>query len=155
MGFNIRITEGLSIIMKVNIKSYMMDIAVAHYYLGLGGAYCYLCDFTKKTMFRSLSDRNRIWNCKKNIDNLDNIYNELVKEDGTILKKRNYYNVRGWLTTKPIPTNNVLSVQVHYALRIFDVFMKIIVHLRAGVLEWSESPKSENKPILIKAKSDI
>ena len=48
MGFNIRITEGLSIIMKVNIKSYMMDIAVAHYYLGLGGAYCYLCDFTKK-----------------------------------------------------------------------------------------------------------
>ena len=48
IGFNIRITEGLSIIMKVNIKSYMMDIAVAHYYLGLGGAYCYLCDFTKK-----------------------------------------------------------------------------------------------------------
>ena len=31
----------------------------------------------------------------RNIDNLDNIYNELVKEDGTILKKRNYYNVRG------------------------------------------------------------
>ena len=64
--------------------------------------------------------------------------------------------MKGRLTTNPIPTNNVLSVQVHHALlRIFDVFMKIIVHLRADVLELSESPKSENKPILTKAKSDI
>ena len=71
------------------------------------------------------------------------------------LKKEITIMWEGWLTTKPIPTNNVLSVQVHYALRIFDVFMKIIVHLQAGVLELSESLKSENKPILIKAKSDI
>ena len=41
-GFNVTKQE-VTLQMKVNIKSYMLDMKAAHLYLGLGGAYCDLC----------------------------------------------------------------------------------------------------------------
>ena len=34
--------------MVVNIKAHMMDMKAAHLYLGLGGAYCDLCNYSKE-----------------------------------------------------------------------------------------------------------
>ena len=71
----------------------------------------------------------------RDIDSLRNVFNDLVQDDGSILKRRNDYE-RGGLTTKPIPTNEVLSVQVlHALLRTFHHYIKMAVHLRAGVFD--------------------
>ena len=73
-----------------------------------------------------------------------------------VYKRKDDYAEQTGLTTKPIPTKEVMLVQVlHASLRSFDHFMKIAVHLRACVLDWSESPSSINKQFLVKAKSEI
>ena len=73
-----------------------------------------------------------------------------------VYKRKDDYAEQTGPTTKPIPTNEVMSVQVlHALLRSFDHFMKIAVHLRACVLDWSESPSSINKQFLVKEKSEI
>ena len=56
----------------------------------------------------------------------------------------------------PIATNAVVSQQVlHAILRTFDHWMKPIVHLKAGVLDWSESPTSVNNCFLQNTKQEI
>ena len=59
------------------------------------------------------------------------------------------------MTTQPIATNQVLSVQVLHALmRTCDFFMKVAVHLSAAVYEWTESTSIRHYPFLKRAKSN-
>ena len=154
-GCIINIPEVSDITLKVVIKSHMMDMKAAHAYLGLGGAYCDLCSFSRK----QCHDINQVelgFEITRTVDSLQNIFNDLVQEDGSILKRNSDYDVRGGLTTKPVPTNEVLSLQIlHALLRVFDQWMKTNVHLCAEVFDWSESPKSVNREALDIAKKDI
>ena len=122
-GFNVT-KQDVTLQMKVNIKYYMLDMK-AHLYLGLGGAYCDLCHLSK---------------------NLFTTCDELVQEDGVILKRAGDYDTRAGVTAKPIATNSVLSVQVllHAILHSFDHFLKTAVHVKAHVFDWTESPSSRN-----------
>ena len=45
-GFTTVVGEKL-VSVKVNVASYMMDMKAANLYLGLGGAYCDLCDHSR------------------------------------------------------------------------------------------------------------
>ena len=59
----------------------------------------------------------------------------------SIFHKKSDYDIWGGLTTKGIPTNEVITVQVLHALRTVDHFIKTVVHLWAEVFNWSESLK--------------
>ena len=60
----------------------------------------------------------------------------------------------GGLTTKGIPTNEVISIQVLHALRIFDHFIKTVVHLCTEVFNWPEPPTITHKEYLNTAKKN-
>jgi len=58
--------------------------------------------------------------------------------------------------SRPIPTNEVTSIQVlHTLLRSFDHCMKIVLHLKADVFYWSESPTSIKRHFLVNARKEI
>lgn len=154
-GCNIIDNDGQEIVLKVKIQSHMMDMKATHLYLGLGGAYCDLCHFSKEQCCNE-DHINVGFEITRDINSLHSLFNELLKDDGSILIKPKDYPKRGGLTTKPIPTSNVLSIQIlHALLRTFDIFMKVNVYLRASVFEWSESSKNGNKELIKKAKSEI
>lgn len=154
-GIQIVIEDDLRLQVVSKIVGYMLDGKAAKLYTGLGGSYCDLCCFSKEQCL----DRNVVahgFNITRDIDDIMTIFNELVNENGTIITARNDYETRGGLTTKPITTNQVLSEQVlHALLRNFDHWMKTVVHVKAGVFDWSESPTSWNQPFLNRAKKDI
>ena len=147
--------HGKKVLVKSEIVSHMLDMKAAHMYLGLGGCYCDLCDLTKIQCL----DKERIeagFQISRNIDELHSIFNEVVQEDGKVVKVKNDYDTRKGVTSKPIPTNDVKSVQVlHALLRSFDHFMKTVAHVKAGVFDWSESPSSYNNQFLKRAKAEL
>ena len=125
-------------------------------YLGLGGAYCDLCHLSKNLC----TTREQIENgftITRDVADLHHIFDELVQEDGVILKRTGEYDTRASVTAKPIATNSVLSVQVlHALLHSFDHFMKTAaVHLKAHVFDWTESPSSHNMRFLKQVKEEI
>ena len=72
------------------------------------------------------------------VADLHSIFETVVDDDGEIVKHRNDYDTRKGLTNEPIPSHEVTSVQVlHALLRTFDHYMKIAVHLKAEVFEWT------------------
>ena len=131
-------------LVTAEIKGYMMDRKAANLYTGLGGSYCDLCTYSKEACLnQTLVEEG--FTITLDIDNILAIFVELVQDDGTLEKHRNDYAARQGVTTKPIATNSVVSQQVlHSLLRTFGHFMKTVVHLKAGVLDWSESPSSIN-----------
>ena len=141
--------------LKVEIKSHMMDMKAAHLFLGLGGAYCDLCSYSRDAC-HSLDIIQNGFQIDRDVETLHSIFQDLVQNDGSILKASGDYSTRAGLTTKPIPTDDCMSVQVlHALLRGFDHFMKINVHLAAGVYDWSETPTSRSKEFLQKYKQII
>ena len=153
-GCLIKVGEA-EMLLKVNNASTMMDMKAAHLYLGVGGAYCDLCDTPRKLAH----DPSRVkegFDISRHVESLHNLFEDLVQEDGSVYKSRNDYEERAGLTSKPVPTNETKSVQVlHALLRCFDHFMKVAVHLKAAVFDWSESPTSVNNLFLKQAKAEI
>ena len=83
------------------------------------------------------------------------IFDEL-EVDGEILRKKGDYDIRQGQIHKPIPAHEVKSTQVlHGLLRSFDHFMKALVHVKAGVLNWSEVPGSYNKLFVDQSKEAL
>ena len=72
-----------------------------------------------------------------NINDIQAIFEELVREDGEEKNAINDYRTQQDVTTKPIATNS--QHVLHALMRTFDHWMKTIMHLKAGVLDWSES----------------
>ena len=71
-------------------------------------------------------------------------------------KRKGDYSTRQGVTTRPILKSNVQSVQVlHSLLRCFDHFMKLVVHVKAGVYTWTEEKASYDNPFLKKAKQEL
>ena len=155
-GFDV-LKAGQNYHVDVEIQSYMMDMKAAHLYLGTGGAYCDLCSLSKE---QSL-DLNQIdagFFIDRSIESVLNIFEDLVQDDGTVLKQRNDYDRRSGVTTKPIPSksHDVKSTQVlHALLRTFDHYMKCAVHVKAAVFTWTETTGSYNSQFLKNAKFEI
>ena len=64
-GFDLETDSG-TIEVEANILSYMMELKAAHLYLGVGGAYCDLCSYSKeqcmlKSTIKDLTSRE-VWN---------------------------------------------------------------------------------------------
>ena len=84
------------------------------------------------------------------------MFDDLVQDDGTILKEKNDYGKRAGQTFKPITTYDAKSTQVlHALLQTFDHFMKVCVRVRARVFDWAESPLSRTKLFLKNAKKEL
>ena len=70
-------------------------------------------------------------------------------------RRETTYVERAGVTTKPIATTKVTSMQVlHALLRVFDNFMKVVIHSIAGVYIWSETNANEKK-FVKKAHEDL
>ena len=85
------------------------------------------------------------------------IFDEL-QEDGKIIRRKGDYQVRQGQINKPIPESEgaLLTMQVlHGLLRSFDHLMKMVVHIKAGVFEWSEDKTPRNFPFIKQAKEAL
>ena len=126
----------------VNVASHMMDMKAANIYLGIGGAYCDLCE-TSKEDCQDTGIVGEGFDITRNVEDLKGLFNDLVQDDGSVWKTPHDYGIRQGLISKPIPDHEVTLIQVlHSFLRTFDHYMKIAVQLRAAVFVWSESPSS-------------
>lgn len=124
---------------KVNISATMLDRKASGLYLGIGGGYCDLCDLSKEQCNATAAKGERFV-INRDITTMKQIFEDLVQEDGTLAKHPNDYDFRSGQTSKPIADTSVRSVQVlHSLLRGFDHYMKIVIHLVAGVYHWTES----------------
>ena len=154
VGSSIEI-NGAPIQVFTEISGHMMDRKAAQLYTGLGGSYCDLCSYSKEECLQEDIVKEG-FKITRSIQEINSIFEELANEDGDIVRGKNDYAVRKGVTKKPIATGEVISQQVlHALLRTFDHWMKTGVHLKAGVLDWSESPHSVNLKVLNKAKQDI
>ena len=107
---------------EVQISSYMMDRKAVDLYFGIGGAYCDLCNASRKESMDVNIVKNG-FSITKNITNLNIIYDELLQLDGTVRKETGDYAHRQGITNKPIATYQAPTVQVlHALLRSFDFF---------------------------------
>ena len=147
-------TDSKVITVRSKIISYMLDGKAAKLYTGLGGAYCDLCSFSKEECI----NRDQItqgFNITRDINDIINYFNDNVDEDGNVITAKGDYKQRGGVTTGPIATNQVISTQIlHSMLRTFDHFMKVVVHIKAGVFSWSKS-NSTDKLFLQTAKKQL
>ena len=84
-----------------------MDRKATDYYLGVGGAFCDICSMNKEKCHDVNIIRNGII-IDKYVDTLHRIFEELVKDDGTIRKSKNDY-VRQGVINKAIATNQAFS----------------------------------------------
>ena len=143
-----------NITVKIKLGSYMMDRKGTDYYLGVAGAVCDLCSLSKNKC-HNINIVSEGINIDRDIDSLHRIFEELVQEDGNILKRKKDYNIRKGVCNKSIATNQAFCIQVlHSLLRCFDSFMKAVVHVKAGVFDWSDA-KPEHKIKLGDAKHKL
>ena len=81
---------------------------------------------------------------------------DVLEVDGVIQRRGGDYAVRQGQIHKPIPLHNVQSTQVlHRLLRSVDHFMKAVVHVKAGVFNWSEVKGSYNKLFIDTSKDEL
>ena len=133
----------------------MMDHKASDLYLGCTGAYCDLCIKSKEQCMQQIKNRE-CFVIDRDVETMHRIFDELVDEDGDITKYLNDYNIRQGQIHKPIPTHEIRSTQVlHGLLRSFDHYMKAVVHVKAGVLNWSEIPGSYNKLFIDNSKNAL
>ena len=127
---NFLVTEGS------NIAATFLDRKASNLYLGIDGAYCDLCTYSKP----QCCNEYLVVEGFKIDREISLIFLDLVELDGEVKKRANYYEARAGQTAQPIADYDVFSVQVlHAVLRSFDHLMKIIVNINAGVLYWTES----------------
>ena len=155
-GFSVETDKGL-INAKAIIVAYMMDLKATHLFLGVGGAYCDLCFYSKEECF-SKEIVNQGFFITRDVQSMHNIFNDLVQEDGSILKKTQDYHVRFGQTTKPIAiaSCDVNTYQIlHALLRLFDIFMNTTVHCKARVFTWSVPDSSRMKEFIKTARLQL
>ena len=149
------VVEKETVSVKVNVSSHIMDMKAANLYLGLGGAYCDLCDHSRA----ECHDPDVVkagFEITRSVADLHTVFEAVSDENGDVVKHRDDYSARKGLTNKPIPNHEVISVQVlHALLRTFDHYMKIAVHLKAEVFEWTESEASRYHKFLVATKKEI
>ena len=139
---------------KVDIRT-IFDRKAAKTYLGCTGAYCDLCTYPKDECVEKVKNREG-FTINRDVQSMSRIFDELVQEDGKIAREKGDYNIRQGQIHKPIPIHDVTSPQVlHGLLRSFDHFMKALVHVKAGVFNWSELKGSYNKLFVDRSKDAL
>ena len=138
---------------KLTILGHMLDRKAADLFTGLGGSYCDLCEFSKEQCLQK-----DIVECgfeiTRDIETLNRIFDDLVNDDGVVEKSSGDYDTRSGVTNQPIAKHDVFSFQVlHGLLRTFDHFMKTVVHVTAGVVQWSVPKSSVYNQFLTETKS--
>lgn len=143
-----------TISVKYDIKTTMIDRKASNLYLDLGGAYCDLCSLSKEEC-RDLEDIQQGFIIDRSIESINEIFSA-NSDDSGVIRKHGDYHQRAGLTQEPIASESVTIVQVlHGLLRSFDFFTKIIYHLKAEVLDRSESKTSIYTKFIKEAKSEI
>ena len=97
-GFTTVVGEKL-VSVKVNVASYMMDIKAANLYLGLGGAYCDLCDHSRADCHDPEVVRAG-FEITRTVEDLHSLFEKVANDDGVVVKHRNDYDTRKGLTNK-------------------------------------------------------
>ena len=83
-GFRIDVGEK-KVDVKVNVSSHMMDMKAANLYLGLGGAFCDLCEHSRG----DCHDPEIVkagFEISRSVEDLHSLFDELVGDDGMIIK---------------------------------------------------------------------
>ena len=140
---------------KMTIQGHMLDRKAAELYTGLGGSYCDLCEYSKEQCLqRDIVEGG--FEITRDIDSINQIFIDLVDDDGAICKVAGDYAIRGGVTNQPIAKHDVFSFQVlHALLRTFDTYMKTVVHVLAGVYQWSVGKMSVYNQFLIDKKKAL
>jgi hypothetical protein len=92
---------------KITIEASMKDMKVRMAESGFGGAQCWMCS-TKQEDWK---DPNKIldsdfFSINRMAEKTIDLYNRLVDDDGNILKRKNDYDTRAGLTSKPLSIND-------------------------------------------------
>ena len=109
-GFSV-VKGDLEIQVYTDIDGHMMDRKTANLYTGLGGSYCDLCHVAKHDGGRR-EIGEQAFAITRDIAQIHAIFDELSNENGEIRTTTNDYAIRQGVTTRPITTNPVRSVQV-------------------------------------------
>ena len=139
----------------INVAATCLDRKASNLYLGIGGAYCDLCTCSKQQG----CNENFIqegFKIDRNIESMQQVFIDLVDENGVVTKRPNDYAVRAGQTAEPIADSDVRSVQVlHALLRCFDHFMKVVVRINAGVFYWTEAKTDPSNRFLDAEKAKL
>ena len=141
--------------LKTEVKT-MYDRKASDTYMGLTGAYCDLCTHSKAECLSKVTSRE-FFKINRSIETMNGIFEDL-SENGTIVKRNKDYGVRQGQIEKPIPENQeaLMTMQVlHGMLRSFDHLMKLIVHVEAGIFDWSEEKSSNNHAFIKQKKLEL
>ena len=107
--------------------------------LGRGGAFCLLCPHTQEEAISLQQIKDGFEIREVEIDELNLLYEDLVDEDGNVVKRRGDYSKRLGLTQCPITGVSIKTFPIlHALLRGFDFCLKILHKLNAGVTLWKD-----------------
>ena len=110
-GVSVELSEGPPVKVKFQIVSHMMDRKASDSYLGITGAYCDLCTYSKQQC-RNQELVNEHFHITRNIDDMQKIFQDL-QQDGSIPSRANDYSVRQGQKHQPVQEHkNVISCQV-------------------------------------------
>lgn len=150
--------EGLligNVKVKVKTIAHCLDRKAANLFSGLGGSFCDVCTCSK-------ADSTNIvliiigFPINRSVENVRQIYDMLVDENGDVLRKNNDYDVRQGVTSCPVTEIEAPSIQVvHKCLRGFDTYTKCCIRLTAGVPLWSDELNSTYTAAIKNAKEKI
>ncbi|CAF4068911.1 unnamed protein product [Rotaria sordida] len=123
---------------KIKIEASMKDMKVRMAESGLGGAQCLMCS-TKQEDWKDLkkiSDPN-FFHINQTAEKTLALYNQLVDNDGNILKCKNDYDTRTGVTSKPLSINDQHFITItHQYINGTSWILKIMSHMRANILSW-------------------
>ena len=140
---------------KITIEASMKDMKVRMAESGLGGAQCLMCS-TKQEDWK---DPNKIsysdfFHINRTAEKTLALYNQLVDNDGNILKRKNDYDIRTGLTSKPVSINDQHFITItHQYINGTSWILKIMSHMRANILSWVIHGKDKQNRISQEKKS--
>ena len=127
----------------------MKDMKIRIAESGLGGAQCLMCD-TKQEDWKN---SKKILDCNffkinRTAEKTITLYNQLVDGDGNILKRKNDYDSRTDLTSKPLSSNDQHFITItHQYINGTSWILKIMSHMRANILSWVIDDKDKQDRI--------
>ncbi|CAF0796555.1 unnamed protein product [Didymodactylos carnosus] len=126
--------------LNIAIESSMKDLKVRTLETGLGGAGCLLCA-TKSHEWKDSNKINKIdyFAISRTAEKTMKLYSRMLNGDDEIVRKKNDYDNRQGLTSKPLSISDQHYIIItHQYINGTQWFLKIIYHLRAHILSWSE-----------------
>ena len=127
----------------------MKDMKIRIAESGLEGAQCLICDTKQEDWKNSkkILDYNFL-KINRTAEKTITLYNQLVDSDGNILKRKNDYDTRTGLTSKPLSSNDQHFITItHQYIDGTSWILKIMCHMRAHTLSWVIDDKDKQDRI--------